>query len=169
MEIWDGYYKDGTPANIDLIRGEIIPDGLYHLVCEVLVRHIDGEYLLMQRDLSKPNYGGYFEATAGGSALKGEDKLDCIKRELLEETGISENIFEEIGRLIFEDRKCIFYTFLCITSCDKNKITLQEGETMSYKWLSEEKFIDFINSNEMIDTQRKRYLKYFSEMGYLQN
>lgn len=42
----------------------------------------------MRRDLSKPNYGGYYEATAGGSALKGEDKMACVKRELFEETGI---------------------------------------------------------------------------------
>ena len=32
MEIWDGYYKDGTLADIDLIRGNMIPDGLFHLI-----------------------------------------------------------------------------------------------------------------------------------------
>ena len=37
MEIWDGYLVDGTLANIDLIRGESIPERLYHLVCEILV------------------------------------------------------------------------------------------------------------------------------------
>jgi len=47
MEIWDGYFRDGTPANVDLTRGEKLPKGIYHLVCEVLVRHIDGDYLLM--------------------------------------------------------------------------------------------------------------------------
>lgn len=66
-EIWDAYYKDETLANTDLVRGENIPQGLYHLVCEVLVQHVDGDFLLMQRDLSKSNYGGYYEATAGGS------------------------------------------------------------------------------------------------------
>lgn len=29
MEIWDGYYEDGMLANVDLIRGNAIPDGLY--------------------------------------------------------------------------------------------------------------------------------------------
>ena len=87
MEIWDGYREDGSLANIDLVRGEPIPNGIYHMVCEILVRHTDGDYLLMQRDFRKPNFGGYYEATAGGSALKGEDKITCAKRELLEETG----------------------------------------------------------------------------------
>ena len=74
-EIWDAYYSDGILAGRDLVRGEPIPDGLHHLVSEILVRHTDGDYLLMQRDPRKPNYGGCFEATAGGSALKGEDTL----------------------------------------------------------------------------------------------
>ena len=87
MEIWDGYLMDGSLANQDLVRGEPIPKDLYHLVSEILVRHVDGDYLIMQRDFNKPNYGGYYEATAGGSALKGEDKITCAMRELLEETG----------------------------------------------------------------------------------
>ena len=97
METWDAYLKDGTLAGCDLVRGEPIPKGLYHLVCEILVRHIDGDYLLMRRDTRKANYGGYYEATAGGSALKGEDILSCAKRELLEETGIEFSDNDEIG------------------------------------------------------------------------
>lgn len=167
MEVWDGYFRDGTPANIDLIRGTVLPDGLYHLVCEVLVQHKDGDYLLMRRDLSKPNYGGYYEATAGGSALKGEDKMACVKRELFEETGIIAESFKEIDHFVFDDDNCIFYTFLCVTDCDKTSITLQKGETMSYKWVNEIDFISFVNSEEMIETQKKRYLNYFNKKGYL--
>ena len=98
MEIWDAYYPDGTLVGCDLIRGEPIPNGLYHLVSEILVRHADGDYLLMQRDPRKPNYGGFFEATAGGSALKGEDAYCCAKRELHEETGIDAGTLTNIGR-----------------------------------------------------------------------
>lgn len=119
MEVWDGYFKDGSLSGIDLIRGADIPEGLYHLVCEVLVRHTDGDYLLMERDSSKPNYPGFFEATAGGSALKGEDKISCIKRELYEETGISADEFEEVGYNVFDYNKSIFYAYLCVTDCDK--------------------------------------------------
>ena len=164
MELWDGYLVDGTLANRDLIRGEPIPPGLYHLVCEILVRHTDGEYLLMRRDMRKPNYGGYYEATAGGSALKGETKLPCAIRELQEETGIVSNDLTEIGRSTSHDT--IYYNFLCVTDCDKSSITLQEGETISYKWVPESDFIDFINSSEMIDSQRIHYHDYFVEMGY---
>ncbi|WP_196051278.1 NUDIX hydrolase [Clostridium butyricum] len=167
MEIWDGYFRDGTRANIDLVRGDILPDGLYHMVCEVLVQHKDGDYLLMRRDISKSNYGGYYEATAGGSALKGEDKMACVNRELLEETGVVSENFKELGRFIYDDYKCIFYTFLCTTDCDKTSIALQNGETMSYKWVNETDFISFVNSKEIIEIQKNRYLNYFNQKGYL--
>ena len=167
MEKWDAYTRDGIRTEVELIRGEPIPEGLYHLVCEVLVRHVDGSYLCMKRSMSKPNYPGWYEATAGGSALKGEDKLQCIKRELEEETGIVSDEFQEIGCYIFDDRRCIFYCFICNVDCDKNSVTLQEGETEGYKWMTETEFIAFVNSGEMIESQKRRYREYFVEKGYV--
>lgn len=165
MELWDGYFMDGTPAGRDLVRGEPIPRGLYHLVSEILVRHTDGDYLLMKRDPRKPNYGGYYEATAGGSALKGEDKIACARRELMEETGIVSDSFTEIGQ--YTSHNTIYRMFLCVTDQDKTAVSLQEGETVSYKWVSEPEFIDFVNSKEMIDVQQTRYHSFFMKMGYL--
>ena len=53
MEIWDGYRIDGTLAGVDIVRGEPIPRGLYFMMVEILVRHVDGDYLLMHRDPKK--------------------------------------------------------------------------------------------------------------------
>ena len=165
MERWDAYDRDGTPAGLDLIRGEPIPKGLYHLVSGVLVRHTDGDYLLMQRDPGKPNFPGYYEATAGGSALKGEDALACAKRELYEETGIAAGTFTEIDRRTYEDGR-IFYSFLCRTGWDKTAIRLQEGETVAFCWVGEKEFADFIRSERAIPAQMERYQGYFLWMGY---
>ena len=69
MEIWDAYDKDFQKLpDVSLIRGEAVPEGMYHLVSDIIVRHVDGSYLLMQRDKRKP-FGGMWEATAGGSPL----------------------------------------------------------------------------------------------------
>ena len=164
-EIWDAYHADGTLAGQGLVRGEPIPEGLYHLVCEILVRHTDGDYLLMQRDFRKPNYGGCYEATAGGSALKGEDALSCALREMWEETGIEAGSLTEIGQFTAHDT--IYRTFLCVTDWGKDSVRLQEGETVSFKWVSEQEFIDFVNSDGMIDVQRLRYRPWLQKMGYL--
>ena len=88
MEYWDAYDKDLNKIDgITLVRGEPIPENVYHLVCETVVKHVDGTYLLMQRDFNK-HLGGLWELTAGGSALSGETPLECAVRELMEETGI---------------------------------------------------------------------------------
>lgn len=167
MEIWDAYYRDGSLAGVDLIRGEDVPDGLYHLICEVLVCHTDGDYLLMRRDLNKPVYPGYYEATAGGSALKGEDTWMCISRELREETGICSEEFQLVAHTIIDETHCIFDSYVCTTDWEKDKITLQVGETIAYKWISEAEFREFVNSEEMIDTQKQRYENYFREKGWI--
>ena len=58
MELWDAYERDFNKIpNVSLVRGEKIPEGVYHLVCDIIVRHTDGSYLLMQRDRRK-HFGG---------------------------------------------------------------------------------------------------------------
>ena len=165
-ELWDLYHSDGTPAGRTMVRGDKVPEGLRHLACEVLVRHTDGDYLLMHRCATKSVYPGRWEGTAGGSALFGEDTLSCIQRELLEETGITSKHFSFVaGRNIRGD--CIFHTYLCVTDCDKNAVRLQEGETDDFKWVSEQEFIEFINSDQIIDIQYNRWVPWFRKMGYL--
>lgn len=168
MEKWNAYTRDGKLTEQVLIRGEAVPEGLYHLVCEVLVRHADGSYLCTKRASCKEVYPGVYEASAGGSALWGEDKFQCIKRELREETGISCDEFQEVGRCVQEDSSSIFYSFVCTVDCDKEAVTLQEGETEDYRWLSENEFIRYVNSDEGIDRQKERYYNYFISKGYLE-
>jgi len=162
MEIWDAYKVDGSSTGCDLIRGEPIPIGLYHLVSEILVKHIDGSYLLMQRDFNKEGYPGMLEATAGGSALKGESPIDAALRELKEETGISAYELIRINKTNSENT--IYYSFLCTTDCDKSSITLQSGETVSFRWIAKEDFIVFMDSSECIPPQRDRLTPYIKSI-----
>lgn len=159
MEKWDAYNSDFE--RIDgkiLIRGKEkeIPAGVYHLVCDVLVKHIDDSYLLMKRDYKKA-YGGMWEATAGGSALMGETPLQCAVRELKEETGIDALSLTEVGTEFSEDTHAVYVEFLCITDWDKNHIQMQEGETVDYKWVSREELIA-MNRNELVTKRMQKYL-----------
>lgn len=141
MELWDAF--DSSFSRIEnsvLVRGEAIPEGFFHLVCDILVKHIDGTYLLMQRDYGK-HLGGMWEASAGGSAFAGEDAFRCAIRELREETGIISNHLVEIGKEISREKHSIYVEYLCITDWNKDEITLQNGETMDYKWVSREELL----------------------------
>ena len=145
MELWDAYREDGTLAGFDLIRGEQIPEGYYHLVCNSVVKHTDGTYLMMRRSFEKEILPGEWEMGAGGSVLKGEDKIQGALREIREETGITEGSLEEIYRFVHGKYRTIYYGFVYTTSCEKDCIKLQEGETIDFKWISQNELIEFWN------------------------
>ena len=108
-ELWDCYDRDFNKVEGKvLVRGQesTFSDDEYHLVCDIVVRHADGLFLLMQRDYRKEGAPGCWELTAGGSALQGENPLDCAKRELLEETGLSADTLLEVGKITVSEHHC---------------------------------------------------------------
>ena len=112
-EIWNCGTLMIEIQGVTLVRGEVIPEGFFHLVCEIIVRHIDGSYLIMQRDKRK-HLGGMWEATAGGSALQGEEPAICAARELYEETGITSNNLIEIGRVLHHSHNRFMWSIFAL-------------------------------------------------------
>lgn len=165
MEVWDAYRQDRSLAGQDLVRGQSIPHGLYHLVCSVLVQHTDGNYLVMQRDPKKPLHPGMWEATAGGSAIKGEDPLTCIQRELWEETGIRMKTedFHLVSSCTSPEKHSIHDFFVCVTDCNKETVRCQQGETVAYRWLTPAEFAAFFHSGKMIQQHRIHYQDYLQK------
>ncbi len=156
MELWDAYDRAFQKIEgMTLIRGEVIPDGLFHLVCDIIVRHTDGTYLLMQRDPRK-HFGGMWEATAGGSALQSESPLECARRELWEETGINSTGLVNVGQITSRDT--IYMEYLCVTDCDKGSITLQDGETVAYRWVSREELLA-MKKSELVTERMQNFLR----------
>ena len=136
MELWDAYTEKGELIKgMTLVRDEPRPAGVFHIVCEIIVRRKNGEYLLMQRDPRK-TFGGMWEASAGGSVLRGEDALAGAKRELFEETGIRAEDLTDLGRVVAPETGSIYAEFLCETDWPKDGIVLQEGETAAYRWVT---------------------------------
>ncbi len=156
MELWDAYDANGNLTGGTLVRGEPVPKGLYHLVCCVLVRHVDGSFLLMRRSPEKESYPNIWEIGAGGSALQGETALEAAKRELQEETGIDRGRFTAISRSWDHEEGFLYEGFLCETDYPKDQIRLQAGETCDYKWLSLPKFLAFFDSDECLERMRSR-------------
>ena len=156
-ELWDAYDKSFTLIpGLTLERGKRIPDGVFHLVCDIIVQHTDGTYLLMQRDKRK-HFGGMWEATAGGSALMGESPAECAKRELCEETGIISDSLTEVGRVVNSDNHSIYVEFYCRTDCDKRSIVLQDGETSAFKWVSAQELIS-MKKDELVTERMQNFV-----------
>ena len=158
IEIWDAYDRQfGKIENVTLVRGEVVPEGMYHLVCDIIVRHVDGTYLLMQRDFQK-HFGGMWELTAGGSALEGENPLECAVRELKEETGIVSCDLQELGRLVHDGHRSLYVEYLCITDWDKNAVSLQKGETIDYKWVDKNVLLE-MGENDLASIRTLEFVR----------
>ena len=157
-EIWDAYDSGFNKIeNVKLVRGEPVPCGMYHLVCDIIVKHVDGTYLLMRRDFRK-HFGGMWELTAGGSALAGETPLDCAMRELKEETGIISSSLIEVDRIVHDEHRSYYVEYLCVTDWDKDAITLQDGETIEYKWVDRATVLA-MTADELASSRAMKILK----------
>ena len=167
MEKWNAYTRDGKLTDTVLYRGEPIPEGLYHIACEILIRHTDGDYLLMKRSVLKSDFGGMYEAGAGGAMQYGEELTECAAREMKEETGLTAGTLTHIGTNIDDEHRIIVHSYFTSVDCPKDSVTLQYGETEDYKWVNEEEFIAFVNSGEMIGRSRERLDGYFRTLGYV--
>ena len=77
-------------------------------------------------------------------------------REVREETGIDTGEAEELYRVVHEERQVIYYGYLLKTDYEKDAIKLQEGETIDYKWLAKEEFIEFFDVNRETPSLRER-------------
>lgn len=156
LEYWNAYLADGQLTTQKLIRGQAIPEGLYHLVVEVIVQHEDGSLLFMERHPEKASYPGYYEITAGGSALLGESAVQAIQRELLEETGILSEQFSLINEYVAHDDACLFKCFYTKTAFPKDSVVLQNKETSSYQWVSLTDIDPFITTENIVPHQLRR-------------
>lgn len=147
MEIWDAYDREGNKLGYDIVRDEPFEEGVYHKVAEIIVRHKDGSYLAMQRSMEKKGYPGLFEITAGGSILKGEEPVEGAYRELYEETGIKADTLNHVYHIVRDDAHSIYDGYLVEVDCNKKSVVLQEGETMSYRWIPQHEVKEFIASD----------------------
>lgn len=165
MELWDAYDRHFNQLGTDLVRGEVIPDGQYHLVVEVALQHEDGSFLAMQRDWEKKGAPGLYEITAGGSVLKGEDQWNGAVRELQEETGILVDELIELYQLTHDDNHTHYVGYYAKTNADKDSIVLQVGETIGYQWIDKEAVESFLLSDQAALASRERMLPHIK--GYL--
>ena len=162
MEYWDAYDRNGNRTGETLVRGQPVPEGRYHMAGCVVVRHADGDFLLLLRSPEKKTWPNVWEIGAGGCALRSETAEQCAHRELWEDTGIWGGDWHYTGRHWGRD---IFYEgFLCITDMEKDRIVLQPGETADYRWVSLPEFLEFYDSDRCVEPIKRRLAGFVEEL-----
>ena len=166
MEIWDLYDEQGRKTGETWERSRVreIPEGRYHIVCDVLIRHQDGEFLLMQRDPEKDVFPGCLEASAGGSALAGETPEQAARREMFEETGLTPDKLTLIGTTCRPQGRSLVYAWLAVVSCGKDSIRFQPGETVGYQWVDVPALFRLVREEPVLKIQYPRYRPYLDTL-----
>jgi ADP-ribose pyrophosphatase YjhB (NUDIX family) len=166
MEIWDLYDEKGnkTGETWERSRAKEIPEGRYHIVCDILIRHRDGDFLLTLRDSQKEMYPGCWEASAGGSALAGETPEEGARREMQEETGLKAEKLELISITRKPDSRSVVYAFIAMVDAAKDSVMLQEGETVDYQWMKLSALRKMIRDEPVLAIQYPRYKPYLDTL-----
>lgn len=119
MEYFDLYDAERNALGLTHRRGDPLPPGAYHIVCEVWTVNDLGLALLTRRDACKRLYPGLWENT-GGVVLAGEDSRQGAVRELMEETGIR----AEPAELTFQGSFQVGSVFVDMYPASKKRRTL---------------------------------------------
>ena len=155
-ELWDAYDREGNRLGFDLVRGEPLPEGVWHMVAEIYAVTLDGRVLVTRRHPDKI-WGGLWEITGGG-VVKGETPLQAAVRELREETGIVATDLTQVGTVIDpEIQRAIYVEFLCVTDWDKEAVTLQEGETVDFRWVSREELLG-MEADQLVTQRMQQFI-----------
>lgn len=126
-EIWDIYDKSLNKIG-EKKRAEHLDSGEYHLVVSAFIFNAQGQVLLQKRSMSKLNYPGYWEESVGGSALKDEDHLVALKRELREELNLKLPIYEKYFYMRCIEKDWIEDWFVIQANFKLNELQLQTEE-----------------------------------------
>ncbi len=134
-EYWDLYDTNRQPLGRTHLRGLPLEKDTYHVVVSVWTVNQDNKLLVTLRSAEKDLYPNLWENTSG-SVISGETSREAALRELREETGIEAR--EEEMQFLGTARKLASFVdiYLVRKHFDSETITLQEGETTAYRWVT---------------------------------
>lgn len=142
---WEQTLFDGTIATYEKLKGID--------VVSVIPVTTDGKIIITHQQ--QPGSKEYI-TTAGGRVEEGEDPLDAVRRELLEETGYASDHYELW--LAFQPSPRIeqaIYVFIaknCTKVADQN---LDSGEKVKVELISFDKFVDIVIGDSYNDPDVK--------------
>jgi|WetSurMetagenome_2_1015567.scaffolds.fasta_scaffold203254_2 isopentenyldiphosphate isomerase len=116
---------------------DILAKGLLHRSANVMVFNSKGELFVHKRNRNLGLYPGMHDVKFGGMVSYGESYEDAAKRELMEESGITnvEIKFLFTMKTRSEKNNCNRHVFSCVYD---GKLKLQETEVESGKFMSVE-------------------------------
>jgi aminoglycoside phosphotransferase (APT) family kinase protein/isopentenyldiphosphate isomerase len=141
-------YDDGGRPDGSAPRSVMRAQNLRHAATGVIVRDPYGRIYVHRRTPTKDVYPAYWDFTAGGVVLAGEDPLAAARRELAEELGVTSEL-ESLGESDYADNHTTYHAFRYLTTWD-GPITEQPEEVAYGAWLSLERLLERMDDPEVL-------------------
>ena len=112
----------------------------FHYIAKAVIRN-NGKILILKRSDKNPRSPGKW-CLPGGHMEKGEDYVECCKREVLEETGIKINVKQVLHTKYVNGREGDLQLIHVIFEAEilgSDKVTISEEHT-AYQWVNENEF-----------------------------
>lgn len=171
QERFDIVDEHNHPIGATATRFEVHTQGHRHRVAHIWIYNDAGQILIQRRSLKKDTYPGSYHVAASGHIEAGDYPLVSAMRELAEELSIypQANEMELLCILKQSDHvpaknlnnKEFVYVYLFNYNGDITKLTLQEEEVDSIRWIEANQIEEFLdnhthNKDEM-ETSDKQY------------
>lgn len=135
MEYRDLYDKNGNLTGKTIAKGQPVPKGFLIKIVVCFMENSKGQFLMQKRSKEKDGLW----ATTGGHPKTGEDSLEGMHTEILEELGLDINKQDLKLILTKQDDKYILDIYYLKKNIDINDIVMQESEVADVKYLTKEK------------------------------
>ena len=137
--------------------------GQFTFCVAALLENLDGEILLIKRAPDNPPVNIW--DVVGGAVEQFEDPFEGLKREIFEETGISEYVIIKALDVFhwYQEEPMwdmIGLTFWCKT---KTREIILSDEHMEYKWLTQEDALK-ISNHQIVTSNLKQFIKEKNEL-----
>lgn len=140
-----------------ILKGNIVPKGLYYVTVVVFIYNPKNNKWLMQKRTK--DKGGKW-ATTSGHPISGQTSIEGMITEIYEELGLSVSK-EELTLKTTVKRKNKFVDIYYLESCvDIEKLNIQKEELTDVEWMTKSEVDKFYNAKKYKET----HYKYFKEI-----
>lgn len=158
MEMRDIYLRDGTFTGRSIEKHAPIQKGEYLLHAILIMKTMDGDYIMQQRALKAKYYPGRWDVTGGG-VRAGETSAQAAVREALEELGVEAEP-ESLAHMLREitewgeDYGMICDTYAARVEIPEKGFTINRWEVNDVKVVKFDEFLKCVTYNKTDDFYR---------------
>lgn len=153
MEIIDLYdINRNKIGQID--RSESAHADGYKLIVFACIFNSRGEMLIQKRSHLKTKFAGYWDVTAGGGVLTGEDTQTAAARELYEEMGIKVDFSGNRPALTWNLRNIFEDIYIAMCDIGLSELKFQDNEVDDARWATCEEILEMIETGSFVDCPR---------------